>query len=40
LDKTKIVKNWVRITGAEFVLGTKGRAFALGWKLLNDYLFF
>lgn len=40
MDKTKIVKNWVRITGAEFVLGTKGRAFALGWKLLNDYLFF
>lgn len=40
MDKTKIVKNWVYQTGVESVLGNKGRAFALGWKLLNDYLYF
>lgn len=40
MDKTQLVKDWVRQFGVDDVLGDKGRAFSLGWKLLNDYLSF
>lgn len=40
MDKTQLVKNWVHHTGAAGQLGGKRQAFALGWKLLNDYLYF
>lgn len=40
MDKTHLVKGWVHSSGADNVLPSKGKAFALGWKLLNDYLHF
>ncbi|NLO88325.1 MAG: hypothetical protein GX090_07230 [Firmicutes bacterium] len=40
MDKTQLVKAWVFSSGAVKQLGSKGKAFALGWKLLNDYLYF
>ncbi len=40
MDKTQLVKDWVHQFGVEDVLNDKGKAFALGWKLLNDYLYF
>lgn len=40
MDKTQLVKAWVFSSGAVNQLGSKGKAFALGWKLLNDYLYF
>jgi hypothetical protein len=40
VDKTLLVKTWVRQSGADQIIPDKGKAFALGWKLLNDYLFF
>jgi len=40
MDKTQLVKNWVRQSGVEKHLTDKGKAFGLGWKLINDYLFF
>jgi len=40
MDKTQLVKNWVHQSGAEDLFPDKRKAFALGWKLLNDYLTF
>lgn len=40
MDKTQLVKNWVRQSGANDFFTDKGKAFALGWKLLNSYLYF
>ena len=40
MDKTQLVKNWIHQSGAYSFFPDKGKAFALGWKLLNDYLFF
>lgn len=40
MDKTQFVWNWVYQTGADRQLADKRQAFALGWKLLNDYMSF
>lgn len=40
MDKTQLVKNWVYNSGADKQFADKRQAFALGWKLLNDYLNF
>ncbi|MTI94401.1 MAG: hypothetical protein FH749_02780 [Firmicutes bacterium] len=40
MDKTQLVKNWIRHYDVEQIAGGKKKAFGLGWKLLNDYLYF
>ncbi|MTI93964.1 MAG: hypothetical protein FH749_00540 [Firmicutes bacterium] len=40
MNKTSIVKDWVRKTGAANVVGSQDKAFGMGWKLLNAYLYF
>lgn len=40
MDKTQLVKGWIHSSGADRILPNKGKAFSLGWKLLNGYLYF
>lgn len=40
MEKSHVVRAWTRKTGAEDFLQSKSKAFALGWKLLNDYQHF
>ena len=40
MDKTQMVKHWIRLSGADRYFPDKRKAFALGWKLLNDYFLY
>lgn len=40
MNKTKLVNAWICRSGANRQFASKGKAFSLGWKLLNDYLSF